>query len=714
MSTARETEIQRLIVRLVGDMSMYQKMLNDAAKITGSKMKQIGDTVSKTGKSLSKKLTLPIVGGFGAALKLSVDLNKEMANIQSLGLDQKRVEELKKDVQSIAVEVGKGTGDIAGGLYQVVSAFGDSAESAQLLAINAKAATAGLATTEEAIALTSAVTKGYGDTSAEAVQKVADLAFQTVKLGQTTFPELASSIGKVTPLAKELGVTQEELFGSFATLTGVTGNTAEVSTQLRATYQSLIKPTKDMGIALHAIQKELVAQGKSVETDMIKKWEGSAEALKVADAQMQALIKSGKKASSPEIKVLAKQIKDLNKEYDESAKALGKSIVASQGMEQTLKLLGQQAGGDTNILGKMVGSVEAMTAVLSLSGTQSETFNEKLGLMGQAMGAADAAFEAQTNGINRAGFASAQLISKLTVLAQKIGDKLVPFLEMATDWVSKLTEKWEGLSTENQNTILVVGAIIAAIGPLLIILGTLLSAIGSIITALASAQAGIVAVSAAMTAGGTAAVAFNAGIVVLIGSILYLLKLTVELFMEIKKLNAELEKSEQLNDKLGAKRHQQLNTTLEKINKVADAEKRRGLIAAELAKNDQEIAAVKNAVSSAQKNVDSFSLGGTLSPFQSKMANQELKEAQNRLLNAESRGRKLQQALSDVNNGGIKSSEAGNGVTTLVSDDEKLAKAKDLRDPDAKTNAKNLNAMSTGINKLVEKQPTEILLQGAI
>ncbi len=116
--------------------------------------------------------------------------------------------------------------------------------------INAKAATAGLATTADSIALTSAVTKAYGDTSAGATQQVADLAFKTVELGQTTFPELAQNMQQVTSLSKELGVSQEELFGAYATLTGVTGNAAEVQTQMKAVYTALLKPSDNMQAAI--------------------------------------------------------------------------------------------------------------------------------------------------------------------------------------------------------------------------------------------------------------------------------------------------------------------------------------------------------------------------------------------------------------------------------------------------------------------------------
>lgn len=76
------------------------------------------------------------------------------------------------------------------------------------------------------------------------------MSFATVRLGQTSFPELASSIGKVVPLASALGVQQEELYGTFATLTGVTGSTAEVATQYKAVLSGLMSPSKSMDAAL--------------------------------------------------------------------------------------------------------------------------------------------------------------------------------------------------------------------------------------------------------------------------------------------------------------------------------------------------------------------------------------------------------------------------------------------------------------------------------
>ena len=160
----------------------------------------MGEGFAKAAKTATA-LSVAVLAIGTMALKSSMKLSEGMGNIATL-LDEPagRIDVLKSGVQGLAVEFGKSTEDIAEGTYQVISAFQDSAETLDLVKINAMAAAAGMATTKDAIALTSAVTKGYGDVSADAVKKASGLAFQTVKLGQTTFPELAASIGRTVPL----------------------------------------------------------------------------------------------------------------------------------------------------------------------------------------------------------------------------------------------------------------------------------------------------------------------------------------------------------------------------------------------------------------------------------------------------------------------------------------------------------------------------------
>lgn len=240
-------------VELQARMTKFEAQLKSAERLTGksvgrmqAKFQALAPTLRKVG------IGMAVAGGaitaaLGLAIKSSISFNKEMANIATLipGAT-KRVIELKGAIRTMAVDVGKDTADLAQGAYQVISAFGDTADTVAILKMSARAATAGVATTTDAINLLSAVTKGYGDTSKEAVQKASDLAFQTVTLGQTTFPELAASIGKAIPLAAELGIAEEELFTVMAAGTGVTGKAAEVSTQLRGIFQSFLAPTADM------------------------------------------------------------------------------------------------------------------------------------------------------------------------------------------------------------------------------------------------------------------------------------------------------------------------------------------------------------------------------------------------------------------------------------------------------------------------------------
>lgn len=229
-----------------------QKQLNSISKNASlsNKLTAVGSTAETVGKTILKTVGVATVTGLVASAKEAGQLNKELANIGTLSVPTERLQQFKKEIQDIAIATGKNTSDISEGTYQVVSAFGDAPDTMKKVEINAKAAKAGLATTADSIALTSAVTKAYGDTTAGAVQHVADLAFKTVELGQTTFPELAENMQQVTSLSKQLGVSQEELFGSYATLTGVTGSAAEVQTQMKAVYTALLKPTKNMQSAV--------------------------------------------------------------------------------------------------------------------------------------------------------------------------------------------------------------------------------------------------------------------------------------------------------------------------------------------------------------------------------------------------------------------------------------------------------------------------------
>jgi len=246
---------------------------------TGRRMKSIG-------RELSMKITLPLVAFGTLAFKASMDLNASMANVATLIPENvKRINELKEATKRMAYDVGISTETVGEGLYQIISFLGDSADTEKILEINSKAAAAGLATVKDSVDLTSAAMKGYNDISAKTAQKTADLAFQTVKLGATTFPELASAMRGSIAWAAQLDLRIEELFASFATLSGVTGSTSEVGTQMEAIMRGLVKATPEMKKAIKKLGYEsaktmIKERGLSASLKALSKYtKGSEEAM---------------------------------------------------------------------------------------------------------------------------------------------------------------------------------------------------------------------------------------------------------------------------------------------------------------------------------------------------------------------------------------------------------------------------------------------------
>lgn len=332
-----KSKTYELMVKIAGK---TDSSLKNACMTADKNLAALGNTAKSAGKVVAGAAVAAAtaVGTLGvAAVKAAAKYETQLANVSTLltGTEAEiaaRTAEIGNEILDVSNRTGVATENLTDGMYQVISAFGDSADAAKILETAAKSAAAGNATTTDSVNLLSAVTKGYGDTSAEAVQKAADLSFATVRLGQTSFPELAASMGKVIPLASTLGVEQEQLFGAMATLTGVTGSTAEVVTQLKATMQGFLSPSKNMTAALESLGYES-----------------------------------------------------------------GQALLESEGLQGALEALKGAVNNDELAFAGLFSSVEAQTAVLAMAGNQSENLASKTAEMYEATGAANAAFEKQTD-----------------------------------------------------------------------------------------------------------------------------------------------------------------------------------------------------------------------------------------------------------------------------------------------------------------------------
>ena len=408
-------EIGQIVARLTLDLKAWEKSMKKAK----SDVKTFGGIIGKNAqkiKSFGKSMTIAgaaITGAFAAMFGSANKFNKEMARVATLMPGSRdQIVKMKDEVRDLAVETGKSTGDIAGGLFQVISAQFKAADAMDVLGTASKAATAGMSTTKEAMDLISAASKGYNTQTREGAKRTADLAFLTNKLGLTTFPELAASMGKVIPTAAKMNVTQEELFATYATLTGVTGNAAEITTQLGGVLRGMIKPTGDMK---KAISEAGFANGESM------------------------------------IKALGfqKALQTLLKQTDGTSVGFGKLFRRAEGLTGLFALMGPQAKQFTSNLkamksptGSMNEAFLEMTEGVNKAGFQFDQAKVKLSIM-----------------IQRLGESAIPIISKFVGWITKVIDKI-------TNWVKENPILAESIA----KIALALGAFMTVAGPLLVML----------------------------------------------------------------------------------------------------------------------------------------------------------------------------------------------------------------------------------------------------
>ena len=222
-------------------------ILHIGGKIDKSLDEALGSSAKKIKRGLSAaSLAAQAVMGYG--IKSAASFQTHMANVDTLLDNHSHLKGYQKAVESTANATGISLNKAADGLYETISTLGDHGRKTQkifkTIAIAAK--TGGTSVSDSADMIATAM-NGYGKTSNAAAQKVSDLAFKTVKLGKTTFPELAHSMASLFPLGHSLGVSYEELFATMATATtSFAGNTAEASTQIKGLLTAFIKPSKAM------------------------------------------------------------------------------------------------------------------------------------------------------------------------------------------------------------------------------------------------------------------------------------------------------------------------------------------------------------------------------------------------------------------------------------------------------------------------------------
>lgn len=241
------TEIERLIIRLLGDASSYNNMLRTSTAATSraaTDMEAMLIRVETVGARVATGLTVAMMA-FGASSAVAhAQFEAEMSKIIGLvGESRDQVNLWSQEVLAMAPAFGKAPEELAKGLYFITSSGIKGARALDTLNVAAQASAAGLGETMVMADALSSVMNAYAKSGMTAAH-ASDVMVAAVREGKIEADQLAPVIGRVVPLASALGVSFEEVAGAMAVMSRTGLSAAESAVSVNTVMSSLSNPTK--------------------------------------------------------------------------------------------------------------------------------------------------------------------------------------------------------------------------------------------------------------------------------------------------------------------------------------------------------------------------------------------------------------------------------------------------------------------------------------
>ena len=408
-----------LKLNITGDSSKLKSALNSAS----SQMSSFGSKMQSVGKSMTAKLTLPLVAAGAAATKMAFDFDKSMGQIESLvGIAGDEVKKMGEAAKKMAVDTGRSANEAAEALFYITSAGLKGSDATDTLNASLKAAAVGLGETKVIADLATSAMNAYGVQNLNASAST-DIMVAAVREGKLEASALAGAMGSVIPIASNMGVGFDEVGAAMAAMSRTGTDAASGATQLTAILASIKKPTDGavaamakMGLSTDDVQKSLSEDGLLATLEMLQ-----------------------------------------------------------SGLKQT--------GQDTTAI---FPNIRALKGVLDLTGAGIEDNRKIFDALSNTMGATDEAFKktSQTASFQMTQGLNAMKSSLLSV-GQVILTSVAPAVQKIGAFFTSLSEKFKALSPTTQKIIVAFAGIVAALGPVIAVIGTLLTmapAIGAAIS----------------------------------------------------------------------------------------------------------------------------------------------------------------------------------------------------------------------------------------
>lgn len=478
----------------------------------GGRLKSLGNSLSSAGSTLTKSLTVPIVGAGAACVKLASDFETGMAKINTIaGAGKKELEGMRKEILKTSSDVGMSAKDFTEATYEALSSGIDKADAVAFTKDSAKLAKAGFTDVTTATDVLTSTINAYGKNAKEATD-ISNQLIVAQNLGKVTVDQMGASLGNVIPIASALGVKTEELFSSIAVATSQGMKPAESITGLKAAMSNIVKPSDQAKKAAEALGLQFEVNAVKSKgwmgflQDVKSKLENSAPAYakkldevnklkkaietstqsgkkyneeiekerekitKLREEKKALTSKDGerKKAIDNEIKSMQEHIKTMQKQSKAEKEGAGNVSAMKKelrGKEKELKILEGTSKDTLSAFSTMFGSVEGLNTIMSLtSNTGFDLYNKSMDEMKNNTTAVQEAFNTMMD-TPEEKFNKAK--EQLKNLGITIGGYLLPHVVRIVDGFSKVIAIIDKLPDPIKKSIVNFAGMVALAGPIL-------------------------------------------------------------------------------------------------------------------------------------------------------------------------------------------------------------------------------------------------------
>ena len=193
-----------------------------------------------------RRASIVIAGALTGAVVAAAKFREQMAFVSTM-LSQTAMPAIvgiEKQVRRLGETYGQASKDITKAGFDILSAQIPVEKSVGVLEAAAKAAVAGRTDIATATRALIAGINGYG-IAAEKATEISDKFFATVTKGLFEFPELADNLGRVASLAKQAGISFEELLAILAGITRQSITFNEATTAVVQGINAFLKPQEE-------------------------------------------------------------------------------------------------------------------------------------------------------------------------------------------------------------------------------------------------------------------------------------------------------------------------------------------------------------------------------------------------------------------------------------------------------------------------------------